>query len=346
MSGQWPPEWEDPDDERSDAGLPDQGHSDAGHSDLELSGVTSFLASVRSPDLPASFEARISAAIAAEAAARARTEPGAVAEPAGPLTAATGADDAKDTVRSDNPEGFSRAATAGGPLTAAGRRPRRRTRASGSAARASGPGGSRPGSGRRRRRMPSMQAASWTLVCVLVVAGFGFLVTRSSGSSSSSSVDSSGTSQSAPSAGGGDEPRPSSGRALSPEQAAGPATRFLVSSTGTAYQRSTLASQVRDQLTSLGHPNSATTPASSASAAAAPSASAAASAAVGGYVPSAQLSGCVSAVTGGVAPSLVDKASYDGVPAYIIAVPTEVWVVRRGCTAADPQLVVRAPLKS
>jgi len=191
-----------------------------------------------------------------------------------------------------------------------------------------------------------MQAASWTLVCVLVVAGFGFLVTRSSGSSSSSSVDSSGTSQSAPSAGGGDEPRPSSGRALSPEQAAGPATRFLVSSTGTAYQRSTLASQVRDQLTSLGHPNSATTPASSASAAAPPSASAAASAAVGGYVPSAQLSGCVSAVTGGVAPSLVDKASYDGVPAYIIAVPTEVWVVRRGCTAADPQLVVRAPLKS
>jgi hypothetical protein len=349
MSGQWPPEWEDPDDERSDAGLPDQGHADAGHSDLELSGVSSFLASVRSPDLPASFEARISAAIAAEAAARARTGPGAAAEPAGPLTAAAGADDAKDTVRSDNPEEFSPAATAGGPAAAAGRRPRRRTRASGSAGRASGPGGSRPGTGRRRRRMPSMQAASWTLVCVLVVAGFGFLVTHSSGSSSSSSADSSGTSQSAPSAGGGYEPQPSSGRALSPEQAAGPATRFLVYSTGTAYQRSTLASQVRDQLTSLGHPSSATTPASSASAAApAPSASAAASAsaASAGYVPSAQLSGCVSAVTGGVAPSLVDKASYDGIPAYIIAVPTEVWVVRRGCTAADPQLVVRAPLKS
>ena len=352
MSGQWPPEWEDPDDERSDAGLPDQGHSDAGHSDLELSGVTLFLASVRSPDLPASFEARISAAIAAEAAARARIEPGAAAEAAGPLTAAAGADDAKDTVRSDNPEAFSPAATAGGPSTAAGRRPRRRTRASGSAGRASGPGGSRPGTGRRRRRMPSMQAASWTLVCVLVVAGFGFLVTRSSGSSSSSSADSSGTSQSAPSAGRGDEPQPSSGRALSPEQAAGPAARFLVYSTGTAYQRSTLASQVRDQLTSLGHHNSPATPAGSASAtAAAPSAAASAagtgSAAVGGYVvPSAQLSGCVSAVTGGVAPSLVDKASYDGIPAYIIAVPTEVWVVRRGCTAADPQLVVRAPLKS
>jgi hypothetical protein len=351
MSGQWPPEWEDPDDGRSDDGLPDQGHSDAGHSDLELSGVTSFLASVHSPDLPASFEARISAAIAAEAAARARTEPGPAAGPAGLLTAGVGADDAKDTVRSANPEEFSPAATAGGPSTPAGRGPRRRPRASRSAARASGPGGARPGTGRGRRRVPSLQAASWTLVCVLVVAGFGFLVTHGSGSSSSSSVESSGSSQSAPAAGGGDEPQPASGRALSPEQAAGPATRFLIYSTGTAYQRSTLASQVRDQLASLGRPNSTTTPARSAGAtAAAPSAAASAagtgSGAAGGYVPSAQLTGCVSAVTGGVAPSLVDRASYDGIPAYIIAVPTEVWVVRRGCTAADPQLVVRAPLKS
>jgi hypothetical protein len=53
----------------------------------------------------------------------------------------------------------------------------------------------------------------------------------------------------------------------------------------------------------------------------------------------------VSRVTGGAAPSLVDKASYDGIPAYIIAVPAEVWVVRRGCTAADTQLIVRVPLK-
>jgi hypothetical protein len=156
MSGQWPPEWEDPDDGRSDDGLPDQGHSDAGHSDLELSGVTSFLASVHSPDLPASFEARISAAIAAEAAARARTEPGPAAGPAGLLTAGVGADDAKDTVRSANPEEFSPAATAGGPSTPAGRGPRRRPRASRSAARASGPGGARPDTGRGRGRVPSI----------------------------------------------------------------------------------------------------------------------------------------------------------------------------------------------
>ena len=353
MSGQWPPEWEDPDDGRSDDGLPDQGHSDAGHSDLELSGVTAFLASVHSPALPASFEARISAAIAAEAAARAGTEPGAAAEPVGPLTAPAGADDAKDTVRSANPKEFSPAATAGGPSTRAGRRPRRGTRASRSAARASGPGGSRPGTGRRRLRMPSMRAASWTLVCVLVVAGFGFLVTRSSGSSSSSAPSASTSSQPTSAAAGGDEPQSASGRAsLSPEHsadkpAASGRTGFLVYSTGTAYARATLASQVRDQLASLGSP-SPTTPAKSASAAApGPAAGAsAASSSAGGAAPSPQLSGCVSAVTGGVAPSLVDKASYDGIPAYVIAVPTEVWVVRRGCTAADTQLLTRMPLGS
>ena len=49
MSGQWPPEWEDPDDGHLDAGLPDQRHSDAEHSDLDLSEVTSFLASVPGP---------------------------------------------------------------------------------------------------------------------------------------------------------------------------------------------------------------------------------------------------------------------------------------------------------
>jgi len=200
-----------------------------------------------------------------------------------------------------------------------------------------------------------MQAASWTLVGVLIVAGFGFLVTHSSESSSSSSVQSSASSESGPTAAAGNEP--ASGRSSSsPEHLgvapeAGRATGFLVYSTGTVYQRSTLASQVRDQLASFGRSNSTTTPANSASAtapapAASASASSASSAIVGGYVPSAQLSGCVSAVTGGVAPSLVDKASYDGIPAYIIAVPTEVWVVRRGCTAADTRLLVRAPLKS
>src|ERR1700722_92171 len=66
MSGQWPPEWED-----SDTGLPAEWTVDDAGLDPEAAEVTLFLASVPSPVLPASFEARISAVIAAEATARA-----------------------------------------------------------------------------------------------------------------------------------------------------------------------------------------------------------------------------------------------------------------------------------
>ena len=359
MSGQWPPDWEDPDDGHADAGLPDAEHPGAGDSDLELSELTSFLASVHSPALPASFEARISAAIAAEAAARAATGRADAPEPAGAPTAGAGAGDAKGTVRSANPEEFSPAAAAGGAATSAGRRPRRGPRASRSTAGASGPGTSRPDTRRRRLRMPSGQAAAWVLVSCLVLAGFGFLVTRGSGSSSSSEASSSSsaagsTSGKASSAAGGTAGLPS--RGLQPEHAgdepsafssADGATGFLVYSTGTAYQRSTLASQVHGKLITYGlrgptaTPPGATTPVPAGSA----SGPAASSPAVGGSQPSPRLSGCVSRVTGGATPSLVDKASYDGIPAYIIAAPTEVWVVRLGCTAADPELIAAVPLK-
>jgi hypothetical protein len=358
MSGQWPPEWEDPDDGRSDAGLPDGQRLDDGHSDLELSEVASLLASVRGPALPASFEARISAAIAAEAAARA-TSPGAAAtEPAEAPSASPGADDAEGTDRSANPEEFFPATAGGGPATSARRQPRRGSRASRSAAASSGPGDSRPGTRRRRLRMPSMQAAGWTLVCCLVLGGFGLLVTHGSGSSSSSAAISSPADQPAASSAGtsaGQKPDTEHAAGTLPEAASStqPATGdrsgFLVYSTGTAYQRSTLASQVRAELDSpaLGR-QSLATPANSADATAtAPAASASASAAgpsAGRSTPSRQLAGCVSQVTGDVAPSLVDKATYDGIPAYIIAVPTQVWVVRRGCTAADTQLLTRIPL--
>ena len=355
MSGHWPPEWGDPDDGHPDAGLPDREHPDAGYTDDDLSEVASLLASVRSPALPASFEARISAAIAAEAAARATTEPRAAAEPAGPLTAAAGADDAKDRVRSADPEGLSPAATAGGPSAPAARRPRRGARTSRSAARASRPGTSRPDGRRRRLRMPSMQAASWVLVSCLVLAGFGFLVTRGSGSSASSSAASAPSSPSASAPAGTTVPQPAAGRASeaqpgneNAEPSASAPTGFLVYSTGTAYERSTLASQVRAQVGShdfgsLGpaapdNPASATAPTAAAS-------SAASTSGVGGSTPSPGLTGCVSKVTGGAVPSLVDRASYDGIPAYIIAVPTRVWVVRLGCTATDTQLITAVPLE-
>jgi hypothetical protein len=194
------------------------------------------------------------------------------------------------------------------------------------------------------------------LVSCLVLSGFGFLVTRGSGSSASSSYAASApSSQSASAAAGGSAPQPAAGRAseeqpanANAEPSATAPAGFLVYSTGTAYERSTLASQVRGQLGS--HDFSSRGPAApgnsaSATAPAAAASSAASTSGVGGSTPSPGLAGCVSKVTGGAAPSLVDRASYDGIPAYIIAVPTRVWVVRLGCTAADTQLIAAVPLE-
>ncbi len=52
----------------------------------------------------------------------------------------------------------------------------------------------------------------------------------------------------------------------------------------------------------------------------------------------------MSRLTGGVTPRLVDRATYDGTPAYIIAVPSRVWVVGLGCTAANPQEITSVSL--
>ena len=306
MTEQWPPGWDDPE-------------PDDGHKDLELPELTAFLASVPSPVLPGSFEARISAAIAAEAAARAAAGPEPIAEPAA----------APDQAAEPAP---SRTGLKAHPVGSANRGPRR-----------------------RRPRLPSAQAASWVLVCCLILAGFGFLVTHGSGSSSSSEAASSSSTGSAAVPAAGSAP---SDLKSSPEQGEHPAAAdlpsasssadsgsFLVYTTGIAYQRSTLASQIQRQLVTYGagttHGNTAggTAPVPADSA----SASAAASSAPGAE-PSSQLIGCVSAVTDGVSPTLVDKASYDGTPAYIIATTTEAWVVGRGCTADDTDIIARVAL--
>jgi hypothetical protein len=355
MSGQWPPEWEDSDDGPSDTGLPDG------------SAATSFLAELRSPALPPSFEARISAAIAAEAAARAAAAQAAApqaaataAEAVGAPVAGTGAEDAKDTVRSANSEGFSLAEAVGGPATSASRGLRRASRTSRSAAASTGPGGSRPGDRRRRLRMPSAKASSWLVVCCLVIAGFGFLISHTSGSSSSSSPDSAiaGAASAASSQAGASEPRAASGSR--PENAddeptasasANVPTDFLFTETGTRYQSSTLASQVQAKiivygaLSTPGAGHTAVSPPPSAATSAPASTAPASSAGPSAQKASPQLEGCVWQLTGGVTPSLVDKASYDGQPAYIVAVPTQVWVVGLACTAAHTDVIARVPLK-
>jgi hypothetical protein len=44
-------------------------------------------------------------------------------------------------------------------------------------------------------------------------------------------------------------------------------------------------------------------------------------------------------LTGQMRPSLVDRATYQGKPAYVIAVTNWAWVVGTGCTASNPELI-------
>jgi hypothetical protein len=365
MSGQWPPEWEDSDtglpDEWTDsgAGLPDEGSVDAGL-DPEASAVTLFLASVPSPVLPAAFEARISAAIAAEATARAdgtgasgcasADAESADAESAGtgangtesakPGMATAGTQDAKTTVRSSPPE-FVAAAAESGSATAAKHRRRRTSAASRSAAGKSRPTGSRPDGRRRRLRMPSA-AVTAPLLVLLVIAGFALVISQF-GSSSSSSYEGT-TAGPASSSGQHSSAAEPYGRSLPQNEPnlSGGSGRFVVTESGTRYQESTLASQVRQQLDALSP--SALTPAPTAASPASSGVETPASAASAPIAPPVTLAGCVSHLTDGVTPRLVDRASYDGTAAYIIAVPSRVWVVRLGCTAADPQEITSVSL--
>jgi hypothetical protein len=199
------------------------------------------------------------------------------------------------------------------------------------------PGGSRhdpAGPGRRGRRSargarrfrPAMVlsgAAAAVLIGVAVVLGVAHFP------SSSSSSQASGSAASAPSqppeAAAG---HASEGNALAPgapEPAAGePSAAFVVTKSGTHYQPATLTAQVRAKMAAQSRTSSA----------------------LGAELgpPSATLAACVLHLTGNVRPSLVDRATYQGKPAYVIAVADRVWVVGLGCTASNPDLITSARL--
>jgi hypothetical protein len=93
---------------------------------------------------------------------------------------------------------------------------------------------------------------------------------------------------------------------------------FTVTASGTRYEAATLAAQVRAKL-------HATRPTGTG--------------ADLGTAPASALRGCVVHLTGGLPPRLVDRATYQGDPAYIIASSSHVWVVGLGCTAANSELI-------
>jgi hypothetical protein len=275
-----------------------------------LDAVGSVLASVPAPVVPDEVERRITAALAAEATAR------------------------QDAARQDAAR--QSAAPSAGP-----RRHRRPSAAAGAAGTAGAPGA--PGSGRGRARHPQRRRRFrpiMTLVpaaACLLLAGFGYLLSNTVGPSGpggavSAASAPSATSAPAARAAEGSGTAGSVPRALAPAAGSVPSNDaragFVVIASGTRYQRATLEAQVRHQMA---------VQAASHSAEGQPGAS-------GGFAPSQSLVGCALRLTRNEPPSLVDRATYQGIPAYVIAVPDRAWVVGLGCTASNPAQITSIPL--
>jgi hypothetical protein len=322
MSGQWPPEWDDPDDSTEEAGRPDA-ETEAG-----LSEVAAFLASLPAPVMPGSVEARIGAALAVEAAAR-----------SGIATPASGDAKGNGTATSDGttkPDGAAGARVLG-PAPARARVRRREMR--------------KVFEPRRQRDMREVlgKFVIGPLAVFLLVGIIALGLSRGGSSSSSSSSSSSANSaaaapqaasaaSSASASGSGPGKSGSAAGAAAPVpsvSAAASEADFTVTQTGTSYQRATLAQQARAQvLAARARASDSTTAPSSPTF----------SVSTANSAPTAQLHACVLAVTGGVPPKLVDRATYQGTPAYVIATSSHVWVVGLGCTAARPQVLASVPL--
>jgi hypothetical protein len=174
---------------------------------------------------------------------------------------------------------------------------------------------------RRKVRPPgkfAVRLLSSAAACV-VVAGFGYLLTQLGGSPASSSAISEPAAAPAASSDHRLTTGPAFGAAI-PSASAAPS--FVVRNRGDVYEKSTLARQVRQraqlsQLATLG---------------------------TGTSEPTAALVGCVYHVTKDKVPSLVDEATYAGTPVYVIATSSRAWVVGRGCTATNPELITSVSL--
>jgi len=284
----------------------------------QLEEVTSALAAVPVPALPAAFESQLTAALAAEATARASAAQVTAPELAAPA----------------------------GPAAAPGPSPSRAHRG----ARPARTGGLWHG-----RRLRLAYALGPAVACLL--AGFGYLVSQGGASpvaSTAASAPSAATSMAPAVAnhGAGGAGGPSPARKSFAENSL---SAFAVTMSGTNYRQATLRQQVGHELAmrTYGAGVGPTVPSSGASSfgasgPASPTAVPAASAAGAGgsvtTVPSPALVGCVLKLTGGIVPSLVDEATYQGRVVYVIAVPDRAWVVGLGCTASKPDVITTVSL--
>ena len=348
MSGQWPPEWDDPED------IPGEADQQDAEAEAGLSEVAAYLASVPVPVMPGSVEARISAALAVEAAARAGVVPASgdaqgnrIARPDGPVQSGG----------SLKPEGAADARVLGpAPARARVRRRDRQERRREREMRKI----FEPRRGRDMRTVLGKFVIGPLAVClllVIIVLGLSHsesssssssapslgLAPQAAGAASSAAASSGGFSKSSAASGGLVSIAPASSAVSS---AFSSATGFAVTQTGTRYQEATLAQQAQalELLAQSAEAGPASVP--SASSSLTPSATSApvSSASPTSSAPAAQLRACVLKVTGGVIPELVDRATYQGTPAYVIASSNRVWVVGLGCSAARPQVIASVPL--
>lgn len=201
---------------------------------------------------------------------------------------------------------------------------------------------SRDGRGFRLRPVMAIVPA---VACLIAV--FGYFASKPAPPAFSGSYSGAAGSAAEPAAPSASASAAASGRIhrSGPEKERNTALGFTVTESGTRYQAATLGAQVRGELKSI---SSFSTTVPTAGPTAGPTAlhSTAASGTAGGAPPEHALIGCVLEVTGGLHPSLVDRAFYQGEPAYVIAVPGKAWVVGRGCTASDTQLIASVSLSA
>jgi hypothetical protein len=268
--------------------------------DAQLAEVTAVLTRSTAPPMPDALTARIEAALAAEAAAR----PGTARAPAGPVPAGAA------------PAGAVPAGAVPAGAVPAGGRP------------------SRPGRSWLALRVAAVTAA----VAVIAGGGYGVAQLLSSGSPAETGASSGAASGAAgvPAATPNSGPRMSGLR--SGAAAANSMARPQVISSGTDYQRGTLAAQASAVLAAQGQAGQPTTrPAPSKAAEHQPT-----------QFPGLQL--CLDQVTHGQRPLLVDVASYQGHPAAIIVLPAtsqarpRALVVAPGCTATTAHVLATATL--
>jgi hypothetical protein len=127
-------------------------------------------------------------------------------------------------------------------------------------------------------------------------------------------------------------------------EAGGPGFFYVVTHSGTSYQPTTLARQARALVLAVRARESVPSGASTATSAGSAASATSAPQTFAPQTLSVQLRECILKVTGGEMPVVVDRATYQGTPAYVIASTSHVWVVGLGCTAAKPQVIASEAL--